>query len=73
MSSGEPGAGNLHAGFCLLCTYQGDISTGRDALDLTNLGDTADAIITNPPYIRVLTAGRFQNAKSARVYWILDG
>ena len=36
--------------FGLCCTYQGDIATGQDALDLTS-DDIADSpIITNPPF-----------------------
>jgi hypothetical protein len=35
----------------LRCAYQGDISTGQDALSLERYGD-ADAVITNPPYAR---------------------
>jgi hypothetical protein len=41
------------ASFRLRCVYQGDISTGQDALALDSYGD-ADAIITNPPYARPL-------------------
>jgi hypothetical protein len=38
--------------FGLRCTYQGDIATGQDALELTS-DDIANApIITNPPYSR---------------------
>src|SRR5262245_49207800 len=35
----------------LRCAYQGDISTGQDALGLEYYGEV-DAIITNPPYTR---------------------
>jgi hypothetical protein len=37
--------------FGLRCTWQGDISTGRDALAFESYG-AVDAIITNPPYTR---------------------
>jgi hypothetical protein len=53
----EPCAGESdlvrHLESCgLRCVYQGDIATGRDALDLTS-DDIANApIITNPPFSR---------------------
>jgi hypothetical protein len=71
----EPCAGNgdlvRHLeSFRLRCIYQGDIRAGQDALAVNSYG-AADAIITNPPYIRDLMHKLIAHFQSIAPTWLL--
>jgi hypothetical protein len=68
------GAGDLvrHLeGYGLCCVYQGDIAAGQDALALDSYGVGADAIITNPPYVRPLMHALIQHFARILPTWLL--
>jgi hypothetical protein len=54
----------------LRCVYQGDISTGQDALAITDYGK-ADSIITNPPYTRPLMHALIRYFQVIAPTWLL--
>ena len=54
----------------LRCIYRGDIATGQDALTLDTYGD-ADAIITNPPYQRLLMHALIGHFAHIQPTWLL--
>lgn len=56
--------------FGLRCVYAGDISTGQDALAVNSYG-AADAIITNPPYTRVLMHRLIAHFQCIAPTWLL--
>ena len=71
----EPCAGDsalIHhlESFRLRCVYQGDISTGQDALALDSYRE-ADAIITNPPYARPLMHALIAHFQKIAPTWLL--
>jgi hypothetical protein len=55
---------------CLRCVWQGDIRTGQDALAVDSYG-AADAIITNPPYIRDLMHRMIAHFSCIAPTWLL--
>src|SRR5262245_32706148 len=57
-------------GFGLRCVYQGDISTGQDALTRESYGE-ADAIITNPPYTRDVMHRLIVHLQRVAPTWLL--
>lgn len=55
----------------LRCVYTGDISAGQDAFAFDNYGN-ADAIITNPPYIRALMCRLIEHfLRVGPITWLL--
>jgi hypothetical protein len=54
----------------LRCVYQGDISTGQDALAIKDYGK-ADSIITNPPYTRPLMHALIRYFQVIAPTWLL--
>ena len=71
----EPCAGDgalVHhlEGHGLRCAYAGDISTGQDALAITDYGK-ADSIITNPPYQRPLMHALIHHFQVIAPTWLL--
>ena len=71
----EPCAGDgalIHhlESFRLRCVYQGDISTGQDALALDSYLE-ADAISTNPPYARPLMHALIAHFQKIAPTWLL--
>jgi len=54
----------------LRCAYAGDISTGQDALAITDFG-TADSIITNPPYTRPIMHALIEHFARILPTWLL--
>jgi hypothetical protein len=54
----------------LRCTYQGDIRTGQDALELDHYG-AADAIITNPPFTRPVMHALIEHFERIAPTWLL--
>jgi hypothetical protein len=56
----------------LKCSYAGDVQTGQDALQLS-LDDVreADAIVTNPPYERVLMHSLIEVFRKLKPTWLL--
>ena len=57
--------------FGLRCVYQGDISSGQDALALNSYGDI-DAIISNPPFRRELMHRLIAHfIRAAPLVWLL--
>jgi hypothetical protein len=54
----------------LRCVYAGDIATGQDALSLESYG-AADAIITNPPYERLLMHALIEHFIRIMPTWLL--
>jgi hypothetical protein len=54
----------------LRCAYAGDVSTGQDALSFESYGD-ADAIITNPPYTRLLMHALIEHFTRILPTWLL--
>jgi hypothetical protein len=54
----------------LRCVYAGDIRTGQDALAVDSYG-TADAIITNPPYSRVVLHKLIPHFERILPTWLL--
>jgi hypothetical protein len=56
--------------FGLRCVYQGDIATGQDALAIDSYGG-ADAIITNPPYVKPLMHDLIEHFRNIAPTWLL--
>ena len=56
--------------FGLRCAYQGEISSGQDALALDHYG-AADAIITNPPWSRDVLHGLITHFQNIAPTWLL--
>jgi hypothetical protein len=56
--------------FGLRCVYQGDISTGQDALALDHYGNI-DAVITNPPWTRKLLHPMINHFQKIAPTWLL--
>jgi hypothetical protein len=54
----------------LRCTYQGDIAAGQDALAIDQYGD-ADAVITNPPWTRLLLHPLISHFQKIGPTWLL--
>lgn len=69
------GAGDLQrmlADIHLQCEYEGDISTGQNALELSEDDlEACDYIITNPPWSRVLLHSMIIHFQSLRPTWLL--
>jgi hypothetical protein len=57
-------------GVGLRCAYAGDIATGQDAFARDSYG-AADAIITNPPYIRELMHRLIKHFQRIAPTWLL--
>ncbi|MET4198752.1 hypothetical protein [Bradyrhizobium sp. LA6.12] len=56
--------------FGLRCVYAGDIRSGQDALAVNSYG-AADAIITNPPYTRVVMHALIAHFERIAPTWLL--
>ena len=54
------------------CTWESDLSTGRDALSLTGYEMSAECIITNPPWSRPILHKMIEHfVEIARCSWLL--